>query len=170
MSNLVLQRLVRQGHPLYLCHISKEGKKEVDPKDIVVVREFVDVFPEEIPDMSPQRGIDFTTDLVSGTGPISKALYCMALKKMEELKSQLEELLDKGYIRPTVSPWDTPVLFVRKKDGNLRLCIDYRELNKVIVNNKYPLLRIDDLFNQLRGAGNFSKIYLRSSYHQMRIV
>ena len=94
----------------------------------------------------------------------------MAPKEMEELKSQLEELLDKGYVRPSVSPWGAPVLFVRKKDGRLRLCIDYRELNKVTFKNKYPLPRIDDLFDQLRGAEIFSKIYLRSGYHQLRIV
>ena len=96
------------------------------------------------------------------TGPISKALYRMAPKEMEELKSQLEEFLDKGYIRPSVSPWGAPVLFVRKKDASLRLCIDYMELNKVTINNKYPLPRIDDLFDQLRGVGIFSKIDLRS--------
>ena len=86
----------------------------------------------------------------------------MAPKEMEELKSQLEEFLDKGYIRPSVSPWGAPVLFVRKKDASLRLCIDYMELNKVTINNKYPLPRIDDLFDQLRGVGIFSKIDLRS--------
>ncbi|XP_057529850.1 uncharacterized protein LOC130808391 [Amaranthus tricolor] len=108
----------------------QEGKKEEDPKDIAVVNEFLEVFYDEIPGMPPQREIDFTIDLVPGTGPISKAPYRMAPKKMEKLKSQLEELLDKGYVRPSVSPWGAPVLFLRKKDGSLRLCIDYRELNK----------------------------------------
>ena len=134
------------------------------------MKEFLDVFTDKIFGMPPQREIDFTIDLVPGTGPISKAPYRMAPKEMEELKSQLEELLDKGYIRPSVSPWGAPVLFVRKKDGSLRLCIDYRELNKVTVKNKYPLPRIDDLFDQLRGAGIFSKIDLRSGYHQLRIA
>ncbi|XP_057532976.1 uncharacterized protein LOC130810869 [Amaranthus tricolor] len=150
---LELQRLMRQGHPLYLCHISQVGKREEDPKNIAVVNEFLDVFHDEILGMPPQREIDFTIDL-----------------EMEELKSQLDELLDKGYIRPSVSPWGAPVLFVRKKDGTLRLCSNYRELNKVTIKNKYPLPRIDDLFDQLRGAGIFSKIGLRSGYHQLRIA
>jgi len=93
----------------------------------------------------------------------------MAPKELDELKTQLEELLDKGYIRPSVSPWGAPVLFVKKKDGSLRLCIDYRELNKVTVKNRYPLPRIDDLFDQLKGAGVFSKIDLRSGYNQLRV-
>ncbi|KAL4030283.1 hypothetical protein IC575_008519 [Cucumis melo] len=93
----------------------------------------------------------------------------MALAELKELKVQLQELLDKGFIRPSVSPWGTPVLFVKKKDGSMRLCIDYRELNKVTVKNRYPLPRIDDLFDQLQGATVFSKIDLRSGYHQLRI-
>ncbi|XP_074277642.1 uncharacterized protein LOC141601274 [Silene latifolia] len=93
----------------------------------------------------------------------------MGPKELEELKKQLEELLDKGYVRPSVSPWGAPVLFVKKKDGSMRLCIDYRELNNVTIKNRYPLPRIDDLFDQLSGAGIFSKIDLRSGYHQLRI-
>ena len=102
-----------------------------------------------------------------GTAPISKALYHMAPAELKELKVQLQELLDKGFVRPSHSPWGAPVLFVRKKDGSLRLCIDYRELNKVTIKNKYPLPRIDDLFDQLAGAAIFSKIDLRSGYHQL---
>ncbi|KAL4038316.1 hypothetical protein IC575_001930 [Cucumis melo] len=93
----------------------------------------------------------------------------MAPAELKELKVQLQELLDKRFIRPSVSPWGAPVLFVKKKDGSMRLCIDYRELNKVTVKNRYPLPRIDDLFNQLQGATVFSKIDLRSGYHQLRI-
>ena len=99
--------------------------------------------------MPPKREIDFTIDLVPGTAPISKAPYRMAPAEMGELKEQLQDLLDKGYIRPSASPWGAPVLFVKKKDGGLRLCIDYRELNKVTIKNKYPLPRINDLFDQL---------------------
>ncbi|RVW22924.1 Retrovirus-related Pol polyprotein from transposon 17.6 [Vitis vinifera] len=105
----------------------------------------------------------------TGTGPMSKAPYRMAPVELKELKVQLQELLDKGFIRPSVSPWGAPVLFVKKKDGSMRLCIDYRELNKVTVRNKYPLPRIDDLFDQLQGACVFSKIDLRSGYHQLRV-
>ncbi|KAL4032611.1 hypothetical protein IC575_005691 [Cucumis melo] len=93
----------------------------------------------------------------------------MAPAELKELKVQLQELLDKGFIRPSVSPWGAPVLFVKKKDGSMRLCIDYRELNKVTVKNRYPLPRIEDLFDQLQGATVFSKIDLRSGYHQLRI-
>ena len=142
----------------------------MDLNDIVVVNYFVDVFPDDISGMPPQREIDFMIDSVPETGPISKAPYRMAPKEIEELKSQLEALLDKGYIQPSVSPWDALLLFVRKKDGNLKFCIDYKELNKVTVKNKYPLPQINDLFDQLREAGIFSKIDLRSGYHQLRIV
>ena len=93
----------------------------------------------------------------------------MALLELKELKLQLQELLEKGFIRPSVSPWGAPVLFVKKKDGTLRLCIDYRQLNKLTVKNKYPLPRIDDLFDQLKGVSIFSKIDLRSGYHQLKI-
>ena len=108
-------------------------------------------------------------DVILGTTPISKAPYQMAPIELKELKVQLQELLDKGFIRPSYSPWGAPVLFVKKKDGTLRLCIDYRELNKITVKNKYPLPRIDDLFDQLQGASVFSKIDLRSGYHQLKI-
>ncbi|XP_074299067.1 uncharacterized protein LOC141630090 [Silene latifolia] len=127
------------------------------------------VVTDEIPGLPPQRDIDFGIDLKPGAGPISKAPYRMGPKELEELKKQLEELLDKGYVRPSVSPWGAPVLFFKKKDGSMRLCIDYRELNNVTIKNRYPLPRIDDLFDQLSGAGIFSKIDLRSGYHQLRI-
>ena len=133
------------------------------------MREFTDVFPEELPGLPPQRDIEFTIDLEPGTAPISKAPYRMAPAEMKELKAQLDELLQIGFIRPSVSPWGAPVLFVKKKDGTLRLCIDYRELNKRTIKNKYPLPRIDDLLDQLQGARYFSKIDLRSGYHQLRI-
>ena len=121
-------------------------------------------FPEDLPGLPPDREVEFSIDLVPGTAPISKAPYRMALAKLKELKGQLEELLDKGFIRPSASPWGAPVLFVKKKDGSMRLCIDYRELNRVTIKNKYPLPRIDDLFDQLQGAQVFSKIDLRSGY------
>ncbi|XP_074318762.1 uncharacterized protein LOC141655587 [Silene latifolia] len=136
---------------------------------ISVVREFEDVFLEELPGLPLPKQVEFGVDLKPGAGPISKAPYRMGPKKLEVLKKQLWKLANKGYIRPSVSPWGAPVLFVRKKDGTLRLCIDYRELNSVTVNNKYPLPRIEDLFDQLSGADVFSKINLRSGYHQLTI-
>jgi len=135
---------------------------------IPVVREFEDVF-RDIFDLLPQREIDFCIELIPGTAPISKAPYRMAPTEMQELKKQIQELEDLGFIRPSTSPWGAPVLFVKKKDGSMRLCIDYRELNKVTIKNKYPLPRIDDLFDQLQGATTFSKIDLRSGYHQLLV-
>ena len=120
--------------------------------------------------MPPARTLEFTIELNPGTAPISKAPYRMAPPEMSELKTQLQDLFDKGYIRPSASPWGAPVLFVKKKDGSMRLCIDYRELNNVTIKNKYPLPRIDDLFDQLNGASVFSKIDLRSGYHQLRVA
>ncbi|OMO80899.1 reverse transcriptase [Corchorus capsularis] len=138
-------------------------------KRISIVEDFSDVYPEDLPGLPPDREVEFYIDLIPGTTPISKTPYRMAPTELKELKEQLQELLDKGFIRPSVSPWGAPVLFVRKKDGSMRLCIDYRELNKVTVRNRYPLPRIDDLFDQLKGAQVFSKIDLRSGYHQLKI-
>ena len=137
--------------------------------DIPTVSDFPDVFPEELPGLPPHREIEFSIDVIPGATPASITPYRMAPLELKELKLQLQELLEKGFIRPSVSPWEAPVLFVKKKDGTLRLCIDYRQLNKLIVKNKYPLPRIDDLFDQLKGASIFSKIDLRSGYHQLRI-
>ena len=111
--------------------------------------EYPDVFSEELPGMPPDRDIEFIIDLLPGTGPIAKRPYRMATDELKELKEQLQELQEKGYIRPSSSPWGSPVLFVRKKDGSLRMCIDYRSLNEFTIKNKYPLPRIDDLFDQL---------------------
>ncbi|WMV25700.1 hypothetical protein MTR67_019085 [Solanum verrucosum] len=113
--------------------------------------------------------IDFGIDLLPDTQPISIPPYRMAPAELKELKEQLRDLLEKGFIRPSQSPWGAPVLFVKKKDGSLRMCIDYRQLNRVTVKNKYPLPRIDDLFDQLQGASHFSKIDLRSGYHQVKV-
>ena len=120
--------------------------------DVPITCEILDVFPYELPYLPPHRDIEFCIDVVSDTAFISMSPYIMASVKLRELKEQLQELLDKGFIRPSTSPRGAPVLFVKKKDGTLRLCIDFRELNKVIVKDKYPLPRIDDLFDQLPGA------------------
>ena len=127
------------------------------------------MFPEELSGLPPHREIDFEIETIPGAAPISIAPYRMAPMELKELKKQLEELLDKGFIRPSTSPWGAPVLFVKKKDGSLRLCIDYRQLNRITMKNKYPLPRIDDLLDQLKGATVFSKIDLRSGYWQLRV-
>jgi hypothetical protein len=136
---------------------------------IPVVCEYPDVFPDELPGMPPDRDIEFAIELQPGTAPISKRPYRMPPAELAELKKQLQELLDKGFIRPSTSPWGCPALFVKKKDESLRLCVDYRPLNVITIKNKYPLPRIDVLFDQLVGARVFSKIDLRSSYHQIKI-
>jgi hypothetical protein len=137
--------------------------------NIRVVRDFLDVFPEELPGMPPDREVEFVIDLLPGTAPISKRPYKMVVEELKELKKQLTELQEAGYIRLSSSPWGAPVLFVQKKDGSQRMCVDYRSLNDVTVKNKYPLPRIEDLFDQMRGARVFSKIDLRLGYHQMKI-
>ena len=119
--------------------------------------------------MPPQRVVDFGIELHPGTLPISMTLHRMAPIELQELRVQLQKLLDKGFIRSSTSLWGALVLFAKKKDKTLRLCIDYRQLNKVRVKNRYPLPRIDDLFDQLRGAQVYSKIDLRTGYHQLRV-
>ncbi|GJR58584.1 putative reverse transcriptase domain-containing protein [Tanacetum coccineum] len=137
--------------------------------DIPVVRDFTDVFPEDLLGLPPQRQVEFRIDLVLGATPVAKSPYHLAPSKMQELSGQLQDLQDKGFIRPSHSPWGAPVLFIKKKDGSFRMCIDYRELNKLTIKNRYPFSRIDDLFDQLQGACYFSKIDLRSGYHQLRV-
>jgi len=164
--NIGKSRSERQG---YILLSASEVEEEQRIEEIPVVSEYPEVFPEDIPKFPPVREIEFAIDLVPGTGPISIAPYRMSPLELEELKTQLEELLAKKFVRPSVSPWGAPVLFVKKKDGSMRLCVDYRQLNKVTIKNRYPLPRIDDLLDQLRGAVIFSKIDLRSGYHQIRV-
>jgi hypothetical protein len=137
--------------------------------EVPMVNEFPDVFPEELPGMPPDRNIEFVIELNPGTTPIYKTPYRMATPELAELKEHVKELLEKGFIRPSSSPWGVPVIFVPKKDGTQRLCMDYHALNEVTIKNKYPLHRIDDLFDQLCGARVFSKIDLQSGYHQLKI-
>jgi hypothetical protein len=137
--------------------------------NIRVVRDFPDVFLEEVPGMPPDRKVEFVIDLLPGTAPISKRPYRMSVEELKELKKKLTELQEAGYIHPSSSPWGAPVLFVQKKDGSQRMCVDYRSLNDVTVKNKYLLPRIEDLFDQMRGARVFLKIDLRSGYYQMKI-
>ncbi|KAL0539906.1 hypothetical protein IC582_024127 [Cucumis melo] len=169
ISAIRASKLLSQGTWAILASVVDTREADVSLSSEPVVRDYPDVFPEELPGLPPHREVEFAIELEPGTVPISRAPYRMAPAELKELKVQLQELLDKGFIRPSVSPWGAPVLFVKKKDGSMRLCIDYRELNKVTVKNRYPLPRIDDLFDQLQGATVFSKIDLRSGYHQLRI-
>nr|GEX31773.1 reverse transcriptase domain-containing protein [Tanacetum cinerariifolium] len=145
----------------------KADEKKLD--DIQVVQDFPEIFPDDLSGLLHVRDIEFRIDLIPGALPVVKSPYRLAPSKMSELSSQLKELQEKGFIRPSHSPWGAPVLFVKKKDGAMRMCIDYRELNKLTIKNRYPLPRIDDLFHQLQGACCFSKIDLRSGYHQLRV-
>ncbi|KAL0540156.1 hypothetical protein IC582_024386 [Cucumis melo] len=150
ISVLKAEKLLRKGCTAFLAHIVVVQREKLKPEDVPVVKEFLDVFPDDLSGLPPDKEIEFTIELLPGTAPISQAPYRMAPNELKELKMQLQELVDKGYIRPSVSPWGAPVIFVKKKDGTLRLCIDYRQLNKVTI----PL---------------FSKIDLRSGYHQLKV-
>jgi hypothetical protein len=173
-------RLVHLNSPVYgkvILHLpvvsriktSLHHVVELNLEDIHVVREFLDVFPVDLPRMPPERAIKFKIELQPSTAPIAKASYKLSPVEMKELKIQLQGLLDKGYIHPSTSPWGCSVLFVEKKDKELRLCVDYRPLNAVTIKNKYPLPCIDISFDQLAGAQVFSKIDLRFGYHQIKV-
>nr|GEV50974.1 putative reverse transcriptase domain-containing protein [Tanacetum cinerariifolium] len=169
ISALQARTLLYHGCEGFLAMIHDMTSEIPTIHDQPIVSAFPDVFPDELPGIPPVREVEFNIELIPGIEPISKAPYRMAPVELKELKDQLQELLERGFIRPSVSPWGAPVLFVKKKDGSMRLCIDYRELNKITIRNRYPLPRIDDLFDQLQGAMHFSKIDLRSGYHQLRV-
>ncbi|GJX81787.1 putative reverse transcriptase domain-containing protein [Tanacetum coccineum] len=146
----------------------KSAEKRLE--DVPTVRDFPEVFPEDLPGLPPTRQVEFQIDLIPGVAPVARTPYRLAPSEMEELSTQLQELSDNGFIRPSSSPWDSVCLSQKKKsNGSFRMCIDYRELNKLTVKNRYPLPRIDDLFDQLQGSSVYSKIDLRSGYHRLRV-
>ncbi|XP_052620961.1 uncharacterized protein LOC111893627 [Lactuca sativa] len=153
ISVMKARKCIAKGCPVFLAHVVNSNSEELGLSEVDVVRDYVDVFPNDLPGLPPPRQVDFHIDIIPGAAPIAKAPYRLAPSEMKEMMSQLQELLDKGFIRPSSSPWGAPVL----------------ELNKITVKNKYPLPRIDDLFDQLQGACYFSKIDLRSGYHQVRV-
>ncbi|KAG8496670.1 hypothetical protein CXB51_007945 [Gossypium anomalum] len=163
ISSISAVRYLRKRYEAYLAFVLNTKVSESKIESVPVVCEFADVFLEELPGLPPVREVEFGIELVPGTAPISIVPYRIALMELKELKVQLQELMDKSFERLSYFLWGAPVLFVKKKDGSMRLCIDYRQLNKVTVKNKYPLPRIDDLFDQLRGATVFSKIDLRDA-------
>nr|GEV25199.1 hypothetical protein [Tanacetum cinerariifolium] len=160
------QEYMVKGCQIFLAYIS--AKKEEDRsegkqlEDVPVVWDYPEVFPKDLSSLPPARPVEFQIDLIQGAAPVARAPYRLAPSEMKELSEQLQELSDKGFIRPSSSPWGAPVLFVKKKDGSFRMCIDYRELNKLTVKNRYPLSRINDFFDQLQGSSVYLKIYLRS--------
>ncbi|GJW28537.1 putative reverse transcriptase domain-containing protein [Tanacetum coccineum] len=164
---------MQKGFPIFLAHVTAKEVKDKSEKKrlkgVPIVRDFPEVFPEDLPGLPLTRQVEFQIDLVPGVAPVARAPYRLAPSEMKELSEQLKELSYKGFIRPSSSPWGAPVLFVKKKDGSFRMCIDYQELNKLTVKNRYPLPRIDDLFDQLQGSSVYLKIDLRSGYHQLRV-
>ena len=169
LSSHGVMKEIQDGAQCYMIFARMEVEKEERITVIHVVREFEDVFPEEVPSLPPRREVEFSIDLVPGAGLVSIAPYRMTLAELVELKKQIEDLLEKQFIRPSASPWGAPVLLVKKKDGSIRLCVDYKQLNKLTIKNKYPLPRIDDLMDQLHGASVFPKIDLQSGYHQILV-
>ena len=163
------RRFLRKGCESFLALILDSKREQVNLENIPVIREFPDVFPEELPGVPLEREVDLSIEFVQGTTSISRTPYRMTPTKLKELKNQLHELLDKGFILPSVSPWGAPILFVKKKYSNLRMYIDYWQINKVTVKNKYLFPIIEDLFDQLRTTSVFSKIDLRSGYYQLRV-
>jgi hypothetical protein len=169
ISTMHLKKSYMKGCQLFVAHMEEAPKDKVpNMEDRSVLKDFEGVF-REIPRVPPKRDIDFSINLMPRAAPLSKTPYKMNTPEMKELQMQLEEILKKGYIRPIVSPWGSPILFVRNKYGTLRLCINFRQMNKVTIKNKYPLPRIDDLFDHLKDEKIFSKIDLRLGYHQVRI-
>ncbi|GJS12486.1 putative reverse transcriptase domain-containing protein [Tanacetum coccineum] len=173
ISSTKAQEYLTKGCHIFLANITatKDEDKSMEKRleDVSVVQEFPEVFPKDLPGIPPTRQVEFRIDLVPGATPVAWAPYRLAPSEMKELTEQLYELTDKGFIRPSSSPWGPPVLFVKKKDGSFWMYIDYRELNKLTMKNHYPLPRIDDLFDQLQGSSIYSKIDLRSGYHQLSV-
>ena len=159
ISAMQARRFLRKGCEAFLALVLDSKREQVNLEKNHVVKEFPDVFPNELPGIPPEREVDLSIEVVHGTTPISRAPYRMVPTKLKNFKTQLHELLDKGFIRPSVSSKGAsgvPVLFIKMKDGTLRMYIDYRQINKVTVKNKYMLSRIEDLFDQLKGASAFS--------------
>ncbi|GKE47051.1 putative reverse transcriptase domain-containing protein [Tanacetum coccineum] len=169
ISCIKTERYISRGYQVFVAQVMEKKSDEKRLEDIQVVREFTEIFPEDLPGLPSVRQVEFQIDLIPGAAPVARAPYRLALLKMQELSNQLQELADRGFIGLSTSPWGAPILFVKKKDGSLRMCIDYRELNKLTVKNCYPLPRIDDLFDQLQGSSVYSKINLRLGYLQLRV-
>mgnify|MGYP006280086663 CR=1 FL=1 len=180
-----LSRLLDQGHDLFVAYLKPPTETFPDKAATLatttsepsplnpaadLLKEFADVFPSDLPGLPPQRDIDHHIDLEPGHPPPARPIYRLSYKELAELKKQINELLDQGFIRPSKSPFGAPILFVPKKDGTLRMCIDYRALNKITIKNRYPLPHTGELLDRLHGAKFFSKLDLRSGYYQVRIA
>ncbi|GJT70286.1 putative reverse transcriptase domain-containing protein [Tanacetum coccineum] len=152
VSCIKARKYIERGCHLFVAHVTKKEPKEKCLEDVPIIRDFPEVFPDDLPGLPPSRQVEFRIELVPGAAPVARAPYRLAPSELKELSDQLKELSEKGFIRSSSSPWGALVLFVKKNDRSFRMCIDYRELNKLTVKNRYPLPRIDDLFNQLQGS------------------
>ncbi|GJT87773.1 hypothetical protein Tco_1069490 [Tanacetum coccineum] len=149
VSCIKARKYIERGCHLFVAHVMEKEPEEKRLEDVPIICDFPEVFPDDLLGLPPPRQVEFRIELVPGAAPVARAPYRLAPSELKELSDQLKELSEKGFIRPSSSPWGAPVLFVKKKDGSFRMCIDYRELNKLTVKNRYPLSRIDDLFDQL---------------------
>nr|GEY55272.1 putative reverse transcriptase domain-containing protein [Tanacetum cinerariifolium] len=167
------QKYIKRGCPIFLPQVTKKetedksGEKQLE--DVLTIQDFSKVFPKDLPRLPPTRKVEFQIDLVPCAAPVVRVPYRFTPSELQELSTQLQELFDKGFIRPSSSPWGALVLFVKKKDGSFWMCIDYRKLNKLTVKNRYLLPRINDLFDQLQGSSVYSMIDMRFGYHQLRV-
>jgi hypothetical protein len=157
ISLLKAEKYLRQGCESYLLYLTTEVE-ERKLEDVPVVAEYPNVFPEDLPGLPLNQQVEFKIDLMPGTTSIAKAPYRLAPSELQELMKQIQEMIDNDFIRPISSPWGAPILFVKKKDGTMRMCIDHRDLNKATIKNRYPLPRIDDLFDQLQDSRYLSKL------------
>nr|GEV66968.1 putative reverse transcriptase domain-containing protein [Tanacetum cinerariifolium] len=167
---LYARKYIERGSYLFLAQVTETQPAKKQLQDVPVICNFPEVFLNDLPGLPPPRQVKFKIELIPGAAPVVRAPYRLAPSELKELSDQLKELSEKGFIRPSSSPWGAPVLFVKKKDGSFRMCINYRELNKLTVKNRYPLSRIDDMFDQLQGSSVYSKIDLQSGYYQLRII
>nr|GEU30306.1 putative reverse transcriptase domain-containing protein [Tanacetum cinerariifolium] len=168
ISCIKTERYIFRRCQIFIAQVMEKKSDEKRLEDIPVVREFLKVFPEDLPGLSIVLQVEFQIDLILGAAPVARAPYRLAPSEMHELSNQLQKLADRGFIRLSTSPWGAPVLFIKKKDGSFKMCIDYWELNKLTIKNSYPLPRIDNLFDQLQSLSFYSKFDLRSGYHQLR--
>jgi hypothetical protein len=169
VSGVKARKMMFKGCIGYMAYLLNKLLEPGKIEEVLVMNEYLDMFPTELTKVPPDREVEFAIDLLPSAEPVSRTPYRMATTKLAELKKQLHELLTQGFIRPSVSPWRAPVLFVKKNDGTLRMCIDYRGLNVVTVKNKYPLPRIEELFDQLQRVGCYCKFDLRQGYYQVKV-
>nr|GEY29551.1 putative reverse transcriptase domain-containing protein [Tanacetum cinerariifolium] len=169
ISCIKARKYIKRGSQLFIAQVMKKEPAKKQLQDVLVIRNFPEVFLDDLPGLLPHRQVEFKIEPIPSAAPVARAPYRLAPSELKELADQFKELYEKGFIRLSSSPWGAPVLFVNKKDVSFHMFIDYRKLNKLTVKNRYPLLRIDDLFDQLQGSSVYLKIDLRSGYHQLRI-